>query len=277
MPGRTEIWLDGERCTALPMPNRGLDFGDGLFETILVRRGQPFFVELHLERLSLGLRALAISNCIEAVRNHLNVAVAATSHDNWAVARISVLRGPGPRGYAPAATSKPRILIYVHSLDSDHATMFPAANVGIADIRLAAQPYLAQIKHLNRLEQVVAATQAQTQGTDECILLDQAGHIVSVIAGNIFLLRDGELLTPSLEACGVAGTRRRLILEQWSHSIGLTVRETKLSLVDLSSADELFYSNSLYTVRPIGKVGQQSWEDHSVCTSLFQQFLNDIS
>jgi 4-amino-4-deoxychorismate lyase len=271
-----ETWLDGVRVSALPLPDRGLDFGDGVFETILVHRGHALFIEYHLDRLSLGLQTLVIPDCLETVRNHLRAAIEATEHV-WAVARVSVVRGPGLRGYAPSSASKPRILVRVNHLGSDHATMSSPANVGIAGIRLATQPFLARIKHLNRLEQVIAATQAQSQGTDECVVLDQVGRIASVIAGNIFLLRDGELLTPSLETCGVAGTRRRLLMEKWAPSVGLTVRETHISLFDLAGADEVFYSNSLYTVRPISKIDLHCWENHSVCASLFQQFLNDIS
>jgi len=275
---QSESWLDGTLISALPIPDRGLDFGDGLFETILVHQGRLLFNAFHMERLALGLQRLAIPDCLENVRRQLrDVAQVMAQNSAWAVLRVSVLRGTGPRGYAPAQFSNPRILISSYSLDSDHAHMSMPANLGIAEIRLSTQPYLAQIKHLNRLEQVIAATQAKNLGTDECILLDQEGRVVSVIAGNIFLLRERELLTPPLDKCGVAGTRRRLIMERWAHRIGLTVRETPISLNDLKYAEEIFYSNALCTVRPINRLNELSWADHSICTALFQQYLKDIS
>jgi 4-amino-4-deoxychorismate lyase len=149
--------------------------------------------------------------------------------------------------------------------------------MSVATIQLAAQPALAQIKHMNRLEQVLAAQQAQAEQVDECFVLDQAEQLVSVIAGNVFLVRSGELLTPLLVDCGVRGTRRRLIIEKWAPSIGLKVREARLTLHDLHSAQEVFYSNSLQTVRPVAALGDQYWDNHDVCEALFLRYLEDLS
>ena len=161
-------------------------------------------------------------------------------------------------------------------LDRDCGQMNTAATLGVASIRLSKQPLLAGIKHLNRLEQVLAAAQAQAEGTDECIVLDQTDHLTCVVAGNLFLVRSGELLTPKLLDCGVLGTRRRLIIEKWAPSIGLQVREVRLKLSDLLTAEEVFYSNSLQTVRPVIRLGEQSWDNHSVCTALFQRYLEEF-
>ncbi|MEZ5573144.1 MAG: aminodeoxychorismate lyase [Halioglobus sp.] len=278
MSRQDTIWLDGSQVSALPLPDRGLDFGDGLFETMLVHRGQPLFEEYHLERLCRGLQALAIPDCLQNARAELRVATETVARNwEWAVIRISVLRGVGPRGYTPLLNAKPRILIRITQLDSDHAMMPSPAKLGVAEIFLSNQPFLAGIKHSNRLEQVIAATEAQSKGVDECILLDDLGQVVSVIAGNIFLMCKGELCTPILDRCGVEGTRRRLIMEIWAPSIGLNVRETRMTLSDLESADEVFYSNSLHTVRPIARLNLRTWEDHSVCASLFQQYLKVVS
>jgi 4-amino-4-deoxychorismate lyase len=146
----------------------------------------------------------------------------------------------------------------------------------VADLRLSDQPLLARIKHLNRLEQVMAAVQAQELDADEAVMFDCAGHLTSVIAGNIFLVCNDELLTPLLIECGVSGTRRRLILEKWAHEIGLRPRESRLSSGDLFQAEEVFYSNSLQTVRPISRIGEHGWVSHSVCEALFQRFLEEL-
>jgi 4-amino-4-deoxychorismate lyase len=130
---------------------------------------------------------------------------------------------------------------------------------------------------LNRLEQVLAAQQAQAEKVDECFVQDQAEQLVSVIAGNVFLVRDGELLTPVLVDCGVAGTRRSLIIEKWAPAIGLQVREARLTLADLQSAEEVFYSNSLQTVRPVARLGDKYWDNHGVCDALFRRYLEDLS
>lgn len=277
MSRQPTIWLDGARTDSLSLPDRGLDFGDGLFETILVYKGTPLFSEYHLDRLALGLKVLGLRNCLESVESQLQHAARATIRDTqWAVLRLSVIRASGPRGYTPAIDSTPRILMYATILDRDCAKMDRCAALCIARIRLSAQPALARIKHLNRLDQIMAAVQTQEEGADEAIMLDQVGHLTSVIAGNIFLVSDGMLLTPFLHDCGVAGTRRRLIIEKWAPAIGLKVRETRLSLSDLECAEEVFYSNSIVTVRPIASLNDQRWENHSVCEALFQRYLEDL-
>lgn len=275
---QSAFWLDGTPTTALPLPDRSADFGDGVFETLLLHRGTPLFLDLHFARLGRGLEALAIPDCRPVAHQQVELVLGAIDATwQWAVMRLSIIRSPGPRGYAPTQHQHPRILICVTHIERDCTKMSPGATMGVATIRLAAQPALARIKHMNRLEQVLAARQAQAQQVDECFVLDQAEQLVSVIAGNIFLVRAGELLTPSLVDCGVCGTRRELIIEKWAPSIGLQVREEGLTLLDLHSAEEVFYSNSLQTVRPIARWGEQYWNKHEVCDALFRRYLEDLA
>jgi len=274
------IWLDGTPTSVLPLPDRGLDYGDGLFETLLVHHGKPLYTELHLERLAQGLRALVLPDCLRVARQQLESAADAAFRQNkwpWAVLRLSIIRGPGKRGYTPVINATPRILIQIGCLDHDCGKMKIAATLGVAEIRLSKQPLLAGIKHLNRLEQVLAAVQAQAEGTDESIMLDQTDYLTCVVAGNLFLVRHGELLTPRLFDCGVFGTRRRLIIEKWAPAIGLHVREVRLKLSDLQTVEEVFYSNSLQAVRPVSRFGELCWDNHSVCEALFQQYMADFS
>ena len=279
MSRQSAFWLNGTPTTALPLPSRAVEFGDGVFETLLLHRGEIQFLDLHLERLAQGLAVLALPDCLAAVRQHIDTVSGTITQrpPQWAALRLTVIRGAGERGYAPAANAEPDILITVTEIQRNCAALSSAATMGTADIRLARQPALARIKHLNRLEQVIAAAQAQSNHLDECLMLDQDGQVVSVIAGNVFLLSEGELLTPALVHCGVAGTRRRLVIEKWAPALGLGVREVQLSMSDLGAAAEVFYSNSLYGVRPVSRIGNHVWGDHSVCAALFQQYLEDIA
>jgi 4-amino-4-deoxychorismate lyase len=278
VPPQSAIWLDGTQTSLLPLPDRGFDYGDGLFETLLLKYGKPLFTELHMARMARGLRTLALPDCLETAREQLGRAAnyAAEKHWPWSALRLSITRGPGPRGYSPSIEAQPRILIYVNCLDRDCGQMATAATLCVANIHLSTQPSLAHIKHLNRLEQVLATAQAQAEEADECIMLDQTDHLNSVAAGNLFLVCGGELLTPELVDCGVLGTRRRLIMEKWAPSIGLNVREARLRLSDLQSADEVFYSNSLLMVRPVGRIKEQCWSNDSVCKTLFQRYLEEL-
>lgn len=276
MSGDTAIWLDGERIAALPLPDRGLDFGDGLFETLLVREGRPLYSELHLERLARGCKVLMFPDCSARVQEQMYLAAEATGASSCAM-RITLTRGSGPRGYAPPPITAPRVVISTTRLDTPVQAKPLPARLGVASIRLATQPALAGIKHLNRLEQVLAAQEYCGQGLDEAVMLDQQGRVISVVAGNLFLAIDKELLTPAIGDCGVAGTRRALIRQRWAPAIGLGVREEVISALQLEQADEVFYCNSLVGLRPVASIGSRSWNAHPMCEALYRHYLSELA
>lgn len=274
MSRESPIWVDGVQASALPLPDRGLDFGDGLFETLLLQNGRLLFTELHMQRLGSGLQLLAFPECLAAVNEQLSLVQAQLQAWRWASAavRLTLTRGQGPRGYAPPAEVTPRIVINATRLDKDSGAMPAPAGLITAQTRWGSQPQLAGVKHLNRLEQVMAARERKIAGADEALMLDQAQRPVSVTAGNLFILQGDTLHTPLLTQCGIAGTRRRLVLEQWAPAIGLAVQETQLDLAALENADEVFYSNSLLGLRPVSSWGSCKWSSHDVCEALFFKY-----
>lgn len=279
MPTQTATWLDGAPAAALPLPDRGLEFGDGLFETLLLRQGEPLYPDFHWQRLQLGLQVLGFPDCLTLARKQLQTA-ARDVHSRgwpWTALRLTVSRGAGPRGYAPPQDTTPRIILCATQLDRDCGHMGSSVALCVATVRWSVQPLLAGIKHLNRLEQVLAAAECHSTLAEEAVMLDQQGHLASVTAGNLFLLRNGELITPALRDCGIEGTRRRLLIERWAPAIGLSVKESTLTLEDLDLADEVFYSNSLLGVRPVGRLGARLWHAHPVCEALFQQYQDDLA
>ena len=274
----TGTWLDGALATELPLPDRGLDYGDGLFETLLVQEGSPLYLDFHLQRLQRGLRALVFPDCLAVAQKQL-LEVSRTLRDrdwHWSVLRLTISRGAGPRGYAPPASARPRIIITATELDRDCRRMSQGVKLCLATVRCATQPLLAGIKHLNRLEQVLAAAECRPAAADEAVMLDQSGHLVSVTAGNLFLVKGKRLLTPALVTSGIAGTRRRLVMEKWAPAAGLSVQESSLTLRDLEAADEVFCSNSVHGVRPVAYFGERHWDHHPVCEALFQQYQGDL-
>jgi 4-amino-4-deoxychorismate lyase len=278
--GRTEIWLDGDPVSALPLPDRGLDYGDGLFETLLLRAGHPLFLQLHLQRLQRGLGVLGFPSTIlarlEACLFRSTAAVVEGGWQ-WASMRITITRGTGPRGYAPPEDPQPRILISASELGSNPMEMPAPAVLGTATIRWCVQPALAGIKHLNRLEQVLAARECRQSGYDEAVMLNQAGQLVSVTSGNLFLVRDGQILTAALDQCGIAGTRRSLVMERWAPALRLQVCETQLEPCQLEQADEAFFSNSLTGVRPVASFNSRRWSSHPVCDAMHAQYQQALS
>ncbi|MEM9256950.1 MAG: aminodeoxychorismate lyase [Pseudomonadota bacterium] len=278
MPSQSLTWVDGKATERLPLPDRGLDFGDGLFETLLLRRGKPAYAEQHWERLSHGLAALALPDCVAVVRDQLQaVSEAVEAKDwTWASLRVTVTRGSAPRGYRPPRVSQPRIIMSASELGRDATQLCSPATLCSSSVRMAPQSRLAGVKHLNRLEQVLAAGDAARAEVDEAIMLDQRDHLVAVSSGNLFLRLGGSLLTPPLHECGIVGTRRELVLNRWGPALGLVVTEAEIGIDELFDADEVFYSNALVGLRPVERFEQRNWTDHSTCEALFKRYLDEL-
>jgi 4-amino-4-deoxychorismate lyase len=155
--------------------------------------------------------------------------------------------------------------------------MAKPAVLGLASMRWPAQPALAGIKHLNRLEQVLAAREYRDAGADEAVMLDQEGAVVSVVAGNLFLFLDGQLLTAPVATSGIAGTRRDLIIRRWAPALGLAVQERTLTLAELERAQEAFYCNSLLGLRPVASFGTRRWDSHAICEAIYRLYRDDLA
>jgi 4-amino-4-deoxychorismate lyase len=140
-------------------------------------------------------------------------------------------------------------------------------------VRWGRQPLLAGLKHLNRLEQVLAAADCDAQGCDEVLMLDQSGAPLSVAAGNLFLVAGQRLLTPALTEAGIAGTRRRLVMERLAALCDLQVTESRLELAQLLGADELFYCNAVLGLRPVASFRDRRWLQHPVTRRLHAAYV----
>lgn len=277
MSNPSAIWVDGERADALPLPDRGLEFGDGLFETLLFESGRVLFPDLHWQRLQGGLASLGFAPILPEILSQFDAVLVSLAQD-WhrAALRVTITRGQGPRGYAPPNEAKPRIIVSATPLPAASGQL-PAATMATAKTRWGHQPQLAGIKHCNRLEQVLAAAEKSHAGLDEVLMLGQDEQLVSVSAGNLFLRLGDELHTPVLDECGIEGTRRRLILEQWAPAIGCSVQESRLYRSDLVNAKEVFYCNTLLGLRPVAAIDDLRWDNRDICAALYQRYLGDCT
>ncbi len=269
------IWIDGERQQALPLPDRGLDYGDGLFETLLCVAGRIPFLALHLERLARGLDVLGFPNVVSQCQEYLDRALVEIDDTPHAL-RLTVTRGAGARGYTPPGDVRPCIVITSNPLLHDPYQGQPPASLGVARIRYSKQPVLAGIKHLNRLDQVLAARERQQHGWDEAIMLDDEGLPVSVVSGNLFIAIGGSVLTPPLQHCGIAGTRRALALRWGAGELDFEVRVERFSLADLEAADEVFFCNSLQGYRAVSRLAERSWSNQTACNALQQHYVEAL-
>lgn len=249
-------WVDGQPASQLPLTDRGLAYGDGLFETLRVSGGRIPLLTLHLQRLAAGAQRLAIGLDLARVEEELRTFAALLGQG---VAKLIVTRGDGLRGYAPPAESRSRRILQASALPqwpSQHAEQ--GVRLFACQTRLAEQPLLAGLKHLNRLEQVLARAEWQDPAFAEGLLCDTSGRIIEGVFSNLLLVRDGVLLLPDLQRCGVAGVMRAALL-QAADEQGIAWRIADLSVEDLLRADEVLLCNSLYGVWPVQGYLQRDW------------------
>ena len=242
--GAVRALLDGKPASTMSVDDRGLRYGDGLFETVRVFAGQPLWWDLHMARLVRGSEVLGLQAPPTAVLAGEAAQLCAGVDD--AVLRVLLTRAGASRGYAPNGSEAHRLLL----LGAAPPPTPGPLRVGWADLALAIQPRLAGIKHLNRLEQVLAAGECAAGGHDELLLCDSDGAVVSAIAGNLFVVRAGAVHTPLVDRCGVAGTCRAWLLARHPE-----VRVARLSRADVEDADELFLCNSVRGILPVARLG----------------------
>lgn len=238
------------------MDDRGLALGDGLFETIAVRGGRPRFWYAHRERLADGCLRLGIRPPdMDAVRADIERAVGS---DECGTLRVTVTRGRGPRGYASPSDPQPTRIVAFHPQAGSSANPGPLT-IRWCDTRLALQPALAGLKHLNRLEQVLARAEWNDPAIGEGLMCATDGRVIEGVMSNLFLVEgDGGLVTPALDECGVAGVMRRLTLEAAS-GLGMAVDVRRVEPMEVESAAGVFMTNAVRGLVPVARLGDRQW------------------
>ncbi|MEE8427960.1 MAG: aminodeoxychorismate lyase [Gammaproteobacteria bacterium] len=249
--------VNGRPADTVSVLERGLHYGDGVFETIAIRDGQPCYWRQHQARLMDGCARLGISFADKnALLEDCRLLCTGVSQ---AVLKIIVTRGTGGLGYNPAlAQTATRIsgLLPWPDYPAHYATEGIA--VCLCETRLGANPALAGIKHLNRLEQILAGREWQNTEYAEGLMLDQQDHVVEGSRSNLFVVKENRLYTPALVQCGVAGIMRAAVLELASR-LQLPIEVTMIDRDSLFSADEIFITNSLIGIWPVHTVAQNHY------------------
>jgi 4-amino-4-deoxychorismate lyase len=273
-PETPRIVINGLATDGISSLDRGLLYGDGVFETIAVEEGRPRFWLRHLARLSSGCERLGITQ--PEGRRLLEEALAVISGITRGVLKIIVTRGCAGRGYRPAADAIPTRIIQLHPWpDYPETCRGSGVRVRLCRLRLGHNPALAGIKHLNRLEQVLARGEWDDPGIHEGLLLDADDHLVAGTMSNLFLLRDRVLMTPELSRCGVAGILRSVVMEL-AAKVPMPVEVRTLGLDDLQKADEMFLTNSIIGIWPVNAVENRSYR-RGALTCRLQELLKDLS
>jgi 4-amino-4-deoxychorismate lyase len=242
------ILVNGRPERTIDVMDRGLQYGDGLFETIAVRGGRPRLLAFHMERLAAGCRRLGIAFPAPGLLAREIDAVAIAPD---CVVKVIVTRGSSGRGYRPAAGAEPRRIVSGLAWPVRPASdWLEGTRVRFCATRLSGNAALAGLKHLGRLEQVMARAEWDDEGIAEGLMLDEAGLPVCGTQSNLFALVGGELLTPRIDRCGVAGVMRRAVLE-WASRRGLAAHEVAMQPEALTAATEVFVTNALVGALPV--------------------------
>jgi 4-amino-4-deoxychorismate lyase len=244
----------GNENAALSVEERGLSYGDGVFETMCLQDGRVRFLESHLARLHTGCQRLGIAAPDNDTLRRDIAALSGNIDDG--VIKLIVTRGAGGRGYRSVkGLTATRIAILYPPIRN-------SALSGIAvrwcATRLARNEQLAGIKHLNRLEQVLAQNEWTGDQIAEGLMLDTEGELVSVTAGNLFMVCDGVLVTPDLRFSGIRGVMRDQVIKL-AQQDRIPVEERPLRPDDLLVATEVFITNAVRGIRPVVSLDATRW------------------
>jgi 4-amino-4-deoxychorismate lyase len=245
-----EIHVDGIACNEGWPQDRSLQYGDGLFETMLVRKGRIRFESLHAERLARGCSRLAINADHESIWSQARVL--AHRHEA-AMLKLQLTRGDATaRGYGPSGAEHPRLILSV--FPAPLAAELPVEIQAVTSAHcLGENPDLAGIKHCSRLEQVLARARLKDTGSFEGLMGSSSGLLISGTMSNVFMELEGELVTPVLNRCGIEGVMRAVVLREAARS-GAAVRVADFPLSALARCTGLAISNVRLGLLPVHRL-----------------------
>ena len=261
--------------------DRGFAYGDGLFETCLYRMGVVPLWEFHRQRLLDACKLLMIPLDTARLETYITDILQQAQHLGVAdgVVKVIVTRGCGGRGYAfPESVSPTICVIFFDALPDD----LQHIKLRICKQRLSSNRALAGLKHLNRLEQIMARAEWKNDYA-EGLMLDDEGGVIEATASNVFMVQDGQLFTPDLSFAGVAGIMRRVIIERLAPALNLAVAVKRIMPVELQRADEMFICNSIRGIVSVAALDGETptrFSRHEITHSLRDQLailLRDIS
>lgn len=255
------MFAGGRRVDAIPVDDRGLAYGDGLFETMRAHRGGVPWFERHWTRLADGAARLRMALPDRAlVESNLHELLA---DGGDGVVKLLLTRGSGGRGYGLPAGTEPTWILSRHPLPP--ASRAEGLRLRWCGTHLAPQPLLAGLKHCNRLEQVLARAEWSGDDWDEGLVRDIDGNVISATSANLFALRDGCWQTPRVDRCGVAGVCRGWLLE------AAAAAEATLSVDDVERADAVVLCNAVRGILPVARLDDRAWPAHPAVRELLRR------
>jgi len=271
-----DILINGEEKNTINVSDRGLQYGDGLFETMAVQNGKINLWQDHWQRLKSGCERLLISLPDKKTVEKEITLLCEKNRESKFVIKLIVTRGEGQRGYRFSKEQNVTRILSVHQWPG-----YPKKNTieGVAvrycDTVLSENPGLAGIKHLNRLEQVLARNEWRDNKYQEGLMLNLHGDVIDGTMSNIFVVKGRKIITPDLSLSGVAGVMRKNIIKL-AEKIKLSVCIEKLDKNKLENADELFLTNSLFGIWPVKSLGDSTFPKIGEITKALQKEVSKL-
>ena len=264
--------LNGKSTDSINLRDRGLHYGDGLFETIAVVDRRPLLLEKHLERLLSGCERLKIDfDDVTILESEVD---GLCKNQDRAVLKIIITCGAGDRGYqrTGAGTKPTRLLAITPWPEYPDKLLSQGINVHLCSTRLGHNPGLAGIKHLNRLEQVLARNEWESTDITEGLMLDIDTNVIEGTMSNIFVIYpDKKLRTPDLSLCGIEGIVRQYLLDHCKE-FSYESEVCQMPLDDLYAASEIFFCNSVAGILPVRQLGEHKFSSQQAANEI-KQFL----
>lgn len=263
--------INGTFQDVIPAADRGLAYGDGVFRTLKVVDGMPKHWPTHYQKLFHDCCAIGIVCPDAEVLMHDFSKLFLTEKGSFA-AKIIITRGEGERGYNPPAITNPIRMMLKSPLPNYPKERFTeGVNLYVCNTRLSHQKQLAGVKHLARLDNVLARMEWTDPAYADGIMLDHENNVIECVSANIFARFDQDLLTPTLDCCGVAGITRGQILNLASQ-LDLKPQVEKMTLKRLLTADEVLICNSLFGVWQVRNILKKQWPKLPLAERLRQKF-----
>ncbi len=263
------VLVNGQPLDQIGISDRGFNYGDGLFTTLVCRAGVPLLWSSHVERLASGCQRLVIpAPDLTLIRAEVEQLAAGDD----CIIKVVISRGYGGRGYAIAGVGAPNRVLSRHPLPGHRQQWRQQGMVAtLLNQPLGSQPLLAGLKSLNRLEQVLLRQAAVSAGADEGICVDEQGMLVEATAANLWWRHRGIWHTPLLDRCGVSGVMRQLLLDTFA-ARGETVRQLRVAASALDEAEELMLTNTTFGLVPVRRYQRREFASWPAIRRLQQEF-----
>jgi 4-amino-4-deoxychorismate lyase len=271
--------INGIAADHLLISDRSIHYGDGLFETILCSDNRLYYWPQHYQRLRSSAEKLKIVCPGEqALLQDIAELLSSSPAAEHCVIKIILSRGHGERGYGFTSAITANRIVLLSDLDAAYSSILSATllhgELFICDQQASINESLAGLKHLNRLENVMARNEwhDKTSTFIDGLMLNAEQQVIEGTMSNLFAVRDGMIFTPGLQRSGINGVMREAVMALATNN-GLPLSVTSLSLESLLSMDELFITNSLIGMKRVTKLGETIYKDVAVTDLIFKVLL----